>query len=98
MSPGRPTARDLPLCSYAESIVQQAARYPVPPTWEVRLPAAPATTPNALRERLRRHFGFRQFRPGQLEVVRALMDGRDTLAVMPTGSGKSVCFQLPALE
>ncbi len=42
-------------------------------------------------------FGYDKFRPGQIEVVDALMAGTHTLAVMPTGSGKSVCFQIPAL-
>jgi ATP-dependent DNA helicase RecQ len=42
-------------------------------------------------------FGFPEFRPGQREAVEALMAGRDALAVMPTGSGKSLCYQLPAL-
>jgi ATP-dependent DNA helicase RecQ len=46
---------------------------------------------------LRRHFGHPSFRPGQEEVVRAALDGHDLLAVMPTGSGKSIGFQLPAL-
>ncbi len=46
---------------------------------------------------LRRWFGLRDFRPGQEEVVRAVLAGRDVLAVMPTGSGKSLCYQLPAL-
>lgn len=58
---------------------------------------ATATT-QQLRQRLREHFGFRQFRPGQARVVRAALEGRDTLVVMPTGSGKSLCFQLPGLE
>ncbi|VTS00689.1 atp-dependent dna helicase : ATP-dependent DNA helicase, RecQ family OS=Singulisphaera acidiphila (strain ATCC BAA-1392 / DSM 18658 / VKM B-2454 / MOB10) GN=Sinac_1452 PE=4 SV=1: DEAD: Helicase_C [Gemmata massiliana] len=58
----------------------------------------PTVTARALREKLRAHFGFRQFRPGQLEAVRCAMAGRDVLIVMPTGSGKSLCFQLPALE
>lgn len=51
-----------------------------------------------LHKKLREHFGFRQFRPGQAEAVRAALAGRDTLVLMPTGSGKSLCFQLPALE
>jgi ATP-dependent DNA helicase RecQ len=46
---------------------------------------------------LQRHFGHTSFRAGQEDLVRAVLDGRDVLAVMPTGSGKSLCFQLPAL-
>ena len=42
-------------------------------------------------------FGFPGFRPGQEEIVDAVMAGRNTLAIMPTGGGKSLCFQLPAL-
>ena len=42
-------------------------------------------------------FGFNAFRPGQEEIVRAALAGENVLAVMPTGSGKSLCFQLPAL-
>lgn len=42
-------------------------------------------------------FGFHAFRPGQEEIVRAVLAGRNTLAIMPTGGGKSLCFQLPAL-
>ena len=46
---------------------------------------------------LRATFGFEGFRPGQAEIVAATLEGRDVLAVMPTGSGKSLCYQLPAL-
>jgi ATP-dependent DNA helicase RecQ len=42
-------------------------------------------------------FGFPDFRPGQAEIVEAVLQGRNTLAIMPTGGGKSLCFQLPAL-
>jgi ATP-dependent DNA helicase RecQ len=55
------------------------------PTWE------------QLRTEARRRFGVRRFRPGQQEVIEALLQGRDVFGVMPTGAGKSLCFQLPAL-
>ena len=42
-------------------------------------------------------FGFEGFRPGQAEIVAAVAEGRNTLAIMPTGGGKSLCYQLPAL-
>jgi ATP-dependent DNA helicase RecQ len=50
-----------------------------------------------LRAALSEHFGFPAFRPGQEEAVRAAVEGRDALVVMPTGAGKSLCYQLPAL-
>src|SRR3954466_1731805 len=50
-----------------------------------------------LQPALRRLFGFPDFRPGQEQVVRAAVDGRDTLALMPTGSGKSLTYQLAAM-
>jgi ATP-dependent DNA helicase RecQ len=51
----------------------------------------------AAERSLRTTFGFAGFRAGQAEIVAAILDGRDVLAVMPTGSGKSLCYQLPAL-
>ena len=53
---------------------------------------------SGLRRSLRSTFGFDQLRPGQAEVIRSVMNGKDTLAVMPTGAGKSLCYQLPALH
>ena len=50
-----------------------------------------------LRVALTRMFGFDDFRPGQEAVVRAAVEGRDTLALMPTGSGKSLTYQLAAM-
>jgi ATP-dependent DNA helicase RecQ len=46
---------------------------------------------------LREHFGFADFREGQREVVTAILEGKDAVVVMPTGSGKSLCYQLPAM-
>ena len=48
-------------------------------------------------EALRRHFGHPGFRPGQREAIEAALAGRDVLLVMPTGAGKSLCYQVPAL-
>ncbi|AZB69823.1 DNA helicase RecQ [Cereibacter sphaeroides] len=50
------------------------------------------------RELLHSIFGFSDFRPGQEEIVEAVRQGRNTLAIMPTGGGKSLCYQLPALS
>jgi ATP-dependent DNA helicase RecQ len=57
----------------------------------VKLPEDP------LLASLQRHFGWSAFRDGQRPVVEALLEGRDCLAVLPTGAGKSLCYQLPAL-
>jgi ATP-dependent DNA helicase RecQ len=53
---------------------------------------------STLRRTLRRTFGFRELREGQEEVIRSVLAGRDTLAIMPTGAGKSLCYQLPGSE
>ncbi len=54
-------------------------------------------TPTDPRALLATVFGFSEFRPGQGEIVAAVTEGRDVLAIMPTGGGKSLCYQLPAL-
>jgi DNA topoisomerase-3 len=83
---------------------------PIPPVQPApRAPSAaePARTParrtprparsRDLRELLRRSFGFEAFRPYQEEACRTAAEGRDVLLVMPTGAGKSLCYQLPGL-
>lgn len=48
-------------------------------------------------EILKTYFGYDSFRNGQEEIVRAILAGEDALAIMPTGAGKSICYQVPAL-
>lgn len=50
-----------------------------------------------MQQLLQSHFGFSEFRPGQEQVVQALLNGQSAAAIFPTGSGKSLCYQLPAL-
>src|SRR6266851_5370225 len=58
------------------------------------------STPDAdrlLAEALHRVWGFSEFRPLQREAMHAILDGRDSIVVLPTGGGKSLCFQAPAV-
>ena len=57
--------------------------------------SADSVDPSAL-EALNRYFGYDSFRPGQSGIVSAILAGRDVLGVMPTGAGKSICYQIPA--
>ena len=57
--------------------------------------SADSVDPRAL-EALNRYFGYDSFRPGQSGIVSAILTGRDVLGVMPTGAGKSICYQIPA--
>ena len=59
--------------------------------------ARPAPSLADARKLLKRVFGLDAFRPGQQEIIAAVLAGRDTLGIMPTGAGKSLCYQIPAL-
>ena len=50
-----------------------------------------------LQETLKHYFGYDSLRPGQQELINEILKGKDVLGIMPTGAGKSLCYQLPAL-
>jgi DNA topoisomerase-3 len=99
--------------AYVTRVVGQAFSQPVrsspgalvrsasagPPAAEQPIPTQPvaAQSGESLTDLLHRAFGFKAFRPNQEAVCRAAVEGKDVLLVMPTGSGKSLCYQLPAI-
>ena len=54
-------------------------------------------TTGALEKKLKKHFNYDSFRKGQREIIEDVLQGKDVLGILPTGSGKSICYQLPAL-
>ena len=50
-----------------------------------------------MKKTLKKIFGFSEFRPGQEEIIRSIINGNNVLAVLPTGGGKSLCYQIPAM-
>ena len=75
---------------------RRALQGPRPDRGRRRRRSVPTTGPRD-PDALLRHFGFGEFRPGQREAVQAALEGRDSLVVMPTGGGKSLCYQLPGI-
>ncbi len=87
---------------YVREVVGKVGRAvpPVPPSTPapVTIHQAPVAAENeSLADLLRRAFGFSSFRANQEEVCRTVIEGRDVLLVMPTGAGKSLCYQLPGI-
>ena len=74
------------------NLASEATSAPVLPLKQDQPP-----TEAELRSRLRSVFGFDEFRPGQMEIIEPLLRGESVLGMMPTGAGKSACYQLPAL-
>lgn len=52
---------------------------------------------NDIKDALKKYYGYDKFRPGQKKIINTILSGRDALIVMPTGAGKSICYQIPAL-
>ncbi len=98
----RPYSYGLQACNETASIVVEHFAERPEPTIANRSrgfpPPSKMKSINKLRSRLADHFGFCEFRPGQHDACQSAIEGRDTLVLMPTGSGKSLCYQLPGLE
>ena len=101
---GKAVPRFIPIADDAPPMPEpppEEAFFAAPPEMPEMPAAAPAPTGaepiEAPEDVLKRVFGYASFREGQREVIDAILSGRDVLGVMPTGAGKSICYQVPAL-
>src|SRR5690348_8948716 len=60
-------------------------------------PTSEKANDTLLKEQLQKHFGFNSFKEPQEQIIKSLLSGKDTFVIMPTGGGKSLCYQLPAI-
>ena len=86
-----------------KTVLKEKTNIPVQKKSSAKKPVAKTLNGNAnnhvhdIYEALHEHFGFEQFKERQEEAIHSLLNGRDTFVIMPTGGGKSLCYQLPAL-
>src|SRR5687768_3507608 len=89
-------AMDRPYCSLSRTSSREPDRMTVAPAAAPLEDAAPGADPlERAREVLRRYWGYPDFRPGQDQAIRNVLSGGDSLTIMPTGGGKSLCYQVP---
>ena len=97
LSDAQEQARKLEALIHTEPQLPAPTPQPEPPQQPIPIPEPPAQKPNYLLSLLRQHFGFDSFRPGQEQIIDALLSGQDVFCSMPDHYGRSICYRLPAL-